>query len=84
LTEEIVGKDDKIQKFYASGKREIIFPNGVRRLVWQDGYSIIYFANNDIKQVFPEQAKTVYFFAKVGTTQSTFKDGMQAFRFANN
>jgi centromere protein J len=52
--------------------------------VWPDGYSVIYFANNDIKQVFAGGHKTVYFFAKVGTTQTTFSNGMQAFRFANN
>ena len=76
LTEESTGKDMKIQRFFSSGKREVIFPNGVRRLVWADGYSIIYFANNDIKQTFPDNAKTVYFFSKVGTTQTTFKDGL--------
>ena len=68
LREEIITHDDKIQRFFQSGKREVIFPNGVRRAVWADGYSVIYFANNDIKQVFPGLEKIVYFFAKVGTT----------------
>jgi hypothetical protein len=49
LREEIITHDDKIQRFYQSGKREVVFPNNVRRVVWNDGYSVIYFANNDIK-----------------------------------
>jgi len=34
--------------------------------------------------VFPSHEKIVYFFAKVGTTQTTFSNGVQVFRFANN
>lgn len=43
---------------------------------------IVYFANEDIKQTFPD-GKVVYYFADARTTQTTFADGLQVFKFAN-
>jgi centromere protein J len=77
-----VGHDGKIQRIYQSGKKEVIFTNGVRRETHPDGYMIVYFANEDIKQTFPDQ-KVVYYFAEAKTTQTTFSDGLQVFKFAN-
>jgi centromere protein J len=31
------------------GKKEVIFNNGVRREIFPDNYTIVHFANNDIK-----------------------------------
>ena len=42
----------KLVNFYENDKREYIFPSGNRREIYSDGYQIIYFHNNDIKQVF--------------------------------
>jgi hypothetical protein len=81
LVEEKTTANQKIQRLFASGKREVLFPNNIRRTCWPDGYSVVYFANNDIKQTYPEQEKVVYFFAKVGTTHTTFTNGVQVFRF---
>jgi len=43
--------DGKVVKFYENNKREVIFPSGVRKEIFNDGYQIIYFNNKDIKQV---------------------------------
>lgn len=43
---------------------------------------IVYFANEDVKQTFPD-GKVVYYFADARTTQTTFMDGLQVFKFAN-
>jgi hypothetical protein len=43
--------DGKIVKFYDNDKREVIFPSGVRKEIFADGYQIVYFNNKDIKQV---------------------------------
>lgn len=43
--------DGKIIKIFEDGRREIIFSSGVRKEVHLDGYQIVYFTNNDIKQV---------------------------------
>jgi centromere protein J len=42
----------------------------------------VYFANEDIKQTFPDQ-RVVYYFAEAQTTQTTYSDGLQVFKFAN-
>ena len=34
---------------FANGKKEVIFSNGVRRETFPDGYTIVYFNNNDVK-----------------------------------
>ena len=65
---------------YENGKKDVIFNNGVKREVFPDGYTIVYFNNNDIKQTYPDQ-KVVYYFAEAKTTQSTFPDGLQVFKF---
>ena len=47
------------------------------------GYTIVYFNNNDIKQTYPDQ-KIVYYFAEAKTTQTTYPDGLQVFKFSNS
>jgi hypothetical protein len=49
VQEQIVGNDGKIQRTFINGKKEVIFSNGVRRETNPDGYTIVYFNNNDIK-----------------------------------
>ena len=36
---------------YANGKKEVIFPNGVKREIYENNYTIVHFTNSDIKQV---------------------------------
>jgi centromere protein J len=45
VVEQIVGHDGKIQRMYQSGKKEVIFNNGVKRESFPDGYTIVYFNN---------------------------------------
>ena len=80
--DRIVGNDGKVQRTYPNGKKEVIFSNGVRRETFPDGYTIVYFNNNDIKQTYPDQ-KIVYYFAEAKTTQTTYQDGLQVFKFSN-
>ena len=83
LVEEVISHDGKIQRIYSNGKKEVIFTNGVKREVWNDGYSIVYFNNNDIKQTFSD-GKIVYYFSDAKTTQTTFPNGLQVFKFSNS
>ena len=46
------GTEGKVILIYDNDKKEIIFPNGIRKLVFDDGYNIIYLNNKDIKQVY--------------------------------
>ena len=67
VVDQYVGHDGKIQRVYASGKKEVIFNNGVKRESFPDGYTIVYFNNQDIKQTYPD-GKVVYYFAEAKTT----------------
>ena len=53
VVEEQTTAEGKVHKRYSDGRREIIFQNGVRREIWEDGYSVVYFSNGDLKQTFP-------------------------------
>ena len=83
VIDQYVGHDGKIQRVYASGKKEVIFNNGVKRESFPDGYTIVYFNNQDIKQTYPD-GKVVYYFAEAKTTQTTFSDQVQVFKFSNS
>lgn len=47
--EEFARDDGKISRLFSDGRREVTFPNGVRREQWPDGYSLVLFTNGDIK-----------------------------------
>jgi centromere protein J len=49
VVEERKGSDNKLYRVYASGKNEVIFSNGVKKEYYPDGYSVVYFANEDVK-----------------------------------
>ena len=49
VVEEVVGEGGKIHRRYNDGRRERVFTNGVRREIWEDGYSLVYFTNGDMK-----------------------------------
>ena len=62
LIKVINTEDGKTINFYDKNKKEIIFKSGVKKEIFYDGYQIIYFTNGDIKQIFPDKTKEVYFF----------------------
>ena len=72
----------KVERWFANGKKEIVFKKGVRKEKWPDGYAIVYFKNGDIKQTMPD-AKVVYYFADTKTTQTTMANGLNVYRFEN-
>jgi len=74
---------DKIIKIYDDNKKEILFPSGVRKEIFNDGYQIIYFVNGDIKQNHPN-GKSIYYFKQAKTVQTTFKNGIFVVKFENN
>ena len=65
-----------------AGKKEMVYSNGIRKEIYPDGYSVVYFTNKDVKQCFVD-GRTVYHYAEAKTIQTTFPDGMQLFKFAN-
>ncbi len=75
--------DDKIINIYDNNKKEIIFPSGVRKEIFKDGYQIVYFINGDIKQNYPNE-KSIYYFKQAKTVQTTFKNGILVVKFENN
>ena len=54
-TQKVINKvnlaDGKFINFYENEKKEIVYPNGSRKEIYNDGYNIVYFINKDIKQV---------------------------------
>ena len=74
---------DKIINIYTDNKKEIIFPSGVRKEIFEDGFQIIYFINGDIKQNYPN-GKSIYYFKQAKTVQTTFKNGIFVVKFENN
>ena len=45
VVDQVTSNDGKIQRVFQSGRKEVIFSNGVRRESWNDGYTIVYFNN---------------------------------------
>lgn len=74
-------EDGKIIKIYENMKKEIIFPSGVKKETFEDGYTITYFNNKDIKQLYPD-GKEVYLFFDNKTVQFKFPDGLHVFKFS--
>ncbi|OMJ96341.1 hypothetical protein SteCoe_79 [Stentor coeruleus] len=79
--QEII-EENKVQRIYEDGKREISFSNGVKKEIFPDGYIVVHFNNKDKKESFPD-GKIVYHFFENKTVQTTFPDGLQLFQFAN-
>ncbi len=57
----------------------MIFHNGVKREIFPDGYTIVHFTNNDIKQTLPDQT-IIYYFADAQTTQTTLPNGLHVMK----
>ena len=81
LKKEILD-DGRIQNIYEGNVVEVVFPNGARRKNFPKGYSIVHFANEDVKQVLPDET-TIYYYKEHDTTQITLaKDNTEIYRFA--
>lgn len=71
---ELKESDGRVIRSYESGHKEIIFPNGVRKEIYPNGYTVIYLANRDVKQIFKD--RTVYFFIEDGTVHTVYNSGL--------
>ena len=79
-----IDNDGKIINIYDDNKKEIIFKSGVRKEIYIDGYQLIHFPNGDIKQKFVgKEEKIVYYYKDTSTVQTTFKSGLNVFKFSN-
>ena len=74
--------DGKVQKTYSSGRKEILFPDGIRKEIFPDGLTAVHFTNSDVKQTLPSGVM-IYYFAETQTTQASYPDGVQKFKFPN-
>ena len=79
-----IKSDGKIIYIYDNNKKEIIFNSGVKKEVFSDGYQLIYFPNGDMKQKVPgKEGKIMYFYKETNTVETTFKNGLNIFKFNN-
>lgn len=67
--------DGKIQNIFDSQVQEIIFTNGSRRIIFPDGYTLVFFGNGDIKQSLPDTT-IIYYYSEHDTTQTTLPDNV--------
>ncbi|KAF5220499.1 Spindle assembly abnormal 4 [Trypanosoma cruzi] len=71
---------NKRELLYRSGKREIHYVNGTRKVILPSGHVVLYFTNGDIKRTFPS-GKSTYWYAVAQTTHTQHADGVQVFEF---
>ena len=74
--------DNKEIYIYTNNKKEIKFQSGLKKVIYDDGFELIYFQNGDIKQNHPN-GKSVYFFKDSNTVQTSYLNGIQIFKFYN-
>ena len=75
-------QDGKTVKIYSNKAKEIIFPSGVKKQIFPDGYQIIFFNNKDIKQIYPDN-KIVYSFYEAKTIETSFPNGVHIYKLQN-
>ena len=79
-----IDSDGKIINIYNNNKKEIIFKSGVRKEIFMDGYQLVHFPNGDMKQkFFGKDEKVIYYYNETNTVQTTFKNGLNIFKFNN-
>ena len=79
-----INSDGKTINIYENSKKEIIFQSGVRKEIFPDGYQLINFPNGDKKQKFiGKEEKIMYFYNETNTIQTSFKNGINIFKFNN-
>jgi len=80
VTARSVGADGKAEKLYRSGKREITYSNGTRKIVLPSGHVTLYFSNGDKKRTFPS-GKSTYWYHEAETLHTQLASGVQIFQF---
>ncbi|OUM61758.1 hypothetical protein PIROE2DRAFT_62308 [Piromyces sp. E2] len=73
--------DGKCKRVYPNDIEIVLYRNGTTKEIYSEDYSVIRFTNGDIKEMMRD--KTVYFYSSTQTTQTTYSDGMEVFKFGN-
>ena len=84
LTSSIEQINGQVINLYTNNKKEIIFKSGVKKEIYDDGYKLVLFPNGDKKQYFKKEGKIIYYFNESKTVQTTYKNGLNIFKFSNN
>ena len=77
-------KEGCMIKTYDKNKTEINLINGDKKEIYGDEYEIIYYSNGDIKQIFKDKNKQVFFFKKQNIIKTTLSKGLQIIKYNNN
>lgn len=77
-----VSKKNELIKEKDSEKQEFLYPNGTKRVVYSNGFSVVYYSNKDVKEDFPD-GRQVYFFAAQETVQTIYPGGLKEVKFKN-
>jgi hypothetical protein len=90
IREEISGEsvceqkhaDGRIDRTFLDGKREAVFPSGLRKTINPDGSAIVHFPNGDVKET-SENNVVIYHYFSTGCVQTTYPDGLEVLQFAS-
>ncbi|KAJ9467383.1 hypothetical protein DIPPA_52985 [Diplonema papillatum] len=75
--------DGKLERFYRSKKKEVIYTNGTRKVLLPSGHIVLRFNNGDIRKTYPS-GKIVYYYSQARTRHTTYRDGVQIFEFESS
>mmetsp|Transcript_38837 Transcript_38837/g.91377 ORF Transcript_38837/g.91377 Transcript_38837/m.91377 type:complete len:1080 (+) Transcript_38837:71-3310(+) len=79
---EVRRTDDRTEKIFKDGRREVEFTNGLRKVMWADGRATVFFQNGDRKEIHPDKV-VVYHYCETGAVQTTLPDKTEVYRFAD-
>lgn len=64
IISKIVDNHGDISIKYTNNINEYIYHSGIKKIIFPDGFQIFYFPNGDIKQIYPNNYKTIYYYSK--------------------
>lgn len=73
-------ENNKKETLFRSGKREIGYSNGTRKVELPSGHVVLFFTNGDIKQTWPSN-KTTYWYEVAQTMHTQLANGKEIFEF---
>lgn len=79
---EVRQLDGRTERFFADGRHEVEFTNGLKKVICPDGQTIVLFQNGDRKEIHAN-GTVVYYYYATGAVQTTLADGTEHFRFAD-
>lgn len=82
LVREAHGADGRLQRFFDDGRCEVLFPSGLRKVLWLEGRTSVFFQNGDVKETHPDGV-IVYHYQSTGAVQTTQPDGTDIYRFSS-